>query len=75
MAEHESNLYLDMTSVVVKDMAEHESNLDMKGKLDEQAVFMPSVASEEINKGLFNSDRIFELAEFKMVKVTIASLL
>ena len=35
---------------VVKDMAEHESNLDMKGKLEEQAVFMLSAASEEINK-------------------------
>ena len=29
------------------------------------AVFMLSVASEEINKALLNSDRIFELAEFK----------
>ena len=46
-------------------MAEHESDIDMKGKLDEQAVFMPSVASEEIYKGLLNYDRIFELAEFK----------
>ena len=52
-------------AVVVKDMAEHESKLDMKGKLDGQAVFMLSVASEEMNKVLLNSDRIFELAEFK----------
>ena len=49
----------------VTDMAELESDVAIKEKLEDQAVFMLSVASEEIRNVLSKSDLFYEFAELK----------
>ena len=46
-----------------KDMAELESDDDIKVTLEEQAVYMLSVASAEIKNVTFKTDHFYELAE------------
>ena len=64
LSEERSEIKNDIAAAAfAADMAKLESDVAIRERLEEQAVYMLSVASEKIRKVRLKSDHFYELAE------------